>query len=217
MNSEERYSRQADLVPMDKLDSCNISIIGVGAIGRQVSLQLAAMGAKTLHLIDHDKVEISNIASQGYFENDLGINKVVATSIACENINSEIDINIANSKFRRSDPIGNIVFCCVDKIETRAHIWDSIKDNVDFFVDGRMSAEVLRIISASDSESKEYYPSTLFAAAEAHTGSCTAKTTIYCANLAAAYMISRFTKWLRGIPSEKDIMLNLLSEELMVA
>ena len=41
---------------------------------------------------------------------------------------------------------------------------------------------------------------TLFAAEEAYAGSCTAKTTIYCANLAAALMLAQFTKWLRRLP-----------------
>jgi len=42
---QERYSRQADIVPMEVLEECKITVIGVGAIGRQVALQLTAMGA----------------------------------------------------------------------------------------------------------------------------------------------------------------------------
>ena len=216
MDQVERYSRQADIIPKDRLDSCKITIIGVGAIGRQVALQLTAMGVTNVQFIDHDVVEVSNLASQGYLEDDLYKHKVEATAEACRRINTDTIIRKINGRYKRSDLIGNVVFCCVDKINTREHIWDSVQDKVDFFVDGRMSAEVLRIISVSDPESREYYPSTLFKAEDAHVGSCTAKSTIYCASLAAAYMISRFTKWLRDIPSEKDIMLNLISEELLV-
>ena len=50
----------------------------------------------------------------------------------------------------------------------------------------------------------------------AYQGSCTAKTTIYCANVAAGLMLAQFTKWLRGLPIEPDIALNLLSAELTV-
>ncbi len=90
-----------------------------------------------------------------------------------------------NDRFRRSVEIGDTVFCCVDKIDIRQLIWQSVKDRVTFFVDGRMSAEVLRVLTACDPGSREHYPTTLFTAEDAYQGACTAKTTIYCANIAA--------------------------------
>ncbi len=51
---EERYSRQHDIVPTERLAACKASVIGVGAIGRQIALQLVAMGISWLQLIDHD-------------------------------------------------------------------------------------------------------------------------------------------------------------------
>lgn len=216
--SDERYSRQTDLVPEDRLAECNITVIGVGAVGRQVALQLAAMGASNLQLIDHDHVEISNLASQGYYEENLGEPKVEATGRICTAINSKINLVATNNRFRRSQPTGNIVFCCVDKIDTRRSIWDALNSKIDFFVDGRMSGETLRIIMAAknNQQSMENYPETLFAQEDAHAGRCTAKSTIYCANIAAGRMVSKFALWLRDVPSEYDILLNLLSDELIV-
>ncbi len=40
----DRFIRQAELVPQDRLSVLNTTVIGVGAIGRQVALQLAALG-----------------------------------------------------------------------------------------------------------------------------------------------------------------------------
>ena len=34
--SSERYSRQQDIVPADRLAGCKATVIGAGAIGRQV-------------------------------------------------------------------------------------------------------------------------------------------------------------------------------------
>jgi len=68
----ERFSRQRDIVPPERITDCKATIIGVGAIGRQVALQLTAMGIPRLQLIDHDRVEWSNLASQGYMEGDMG-------------------------------------------------------------------------------------------------------------------------------------------------
>jgi sulfur carrier protein ThiS adenylyltransferase len=214
----ERFSRQRDLVPEDKLSDCKISIIGLGAIGRQVALQLAAMGTNNLQLIDFDKVEISNLASQGYLESDLEDFKVFATERACLNINKDIKIESFNNKFKRNSEMGNVIFCCVDKIQVRKFIWEALKDKVDFFVDGRMSGEVLRVITATTNnpDSMEHYPDTLFAASEAFVGACTSKSTIYCANIAAGRMVSRFALWLRGVLFEDDILLNLISDELII-
>ena len=212
--SSERYSRQQDIVPANRLAACRATVIGVGAIGRQVALQLTAMGIPWLQLVDFDVVEESNLASQGYLEGDLGRPKVEATADLCRQISSQLEIQTVPERFRRSMEVGNAVFCCVDQIETRRLIWETVKDKVTFFCDGRMTAEVLRVLVACDAASREHYPSTLFAAEEAYTGSCTAKTTIYCANIAAGMMLAQFTKYLRNLPLEADVQLNLLTAEL---
>ena len=49
-----RFTRQQDLVPLEQLQALTITVIGVGAIGRQVAIQLAALGASHIQLIDFD-------------------------------------------------------------------------------------------------------------------------------------------------------------------
>ena len=217
MDSEERYSRQRDIVPPERLAACKATVIGVGAIGRQAALQLAAMGIPWLQLIDFDQVEESNLASQGYLEDDLSRPKVEATGDLCHQVQHGLELHQVNERFRRSMEIGNAVFCCVDSIDTRRLIWESVKDRSSFFCDGRMSAEVLRILTACDAAGREHYPTTLFSAGEAYAGACTAKTTIYCANIAAGLMVVQFAKYLRNLPIDPDIQFNLLSTELAVA
>ena len=213
---DERYSRQKDIVPLDRIADCKATVIGVGAIGRQVALQLTSIGISWLQLVDFDTVEISNLASQGYLQTDLGQPKVDSTCELCRNINHNLETHVTLDRFRRSLPVGNIIFCCVDEIDVRRLIWEAVKDQVRFFTDGRMNAEVLRVITACDAESRMHYPTTLFHAEEAHAGPCTAKTTIYCANIAAGLMIAQFTKYLRQLPVDADIQLNLLASELSV-
>jgi len=214
-DANERYSRQRDLVPPERLVLCKATVIGVGAIGRQVALQLTAMGIPWLQLVDFDSVEESNLASQGYLQDDLGRPKVEATSDSCHQINHMLEVHSLNTRFRRSMEIGNVVFCCVDAIDTRRLIWEAVKDKVDFWADGRMSAEVLRVLVAYDPVSRKHYSTTLFAAEEAFVGACTAKTTIYCANVAAGLMLAQFAKWLRRLPVDPDMVLNLLAGELI--
>ena len=214
--SSERFSRQTDIVPRQRILDCKATIIGVGAIGRQVAIQLTAIGIPEIQLIDFDEVELSNVASQGYFDDDLERYKVDATADICQQINHQLNVEVVKDKFKRSMPVGNCVFVCVDSIVTRKHIWDALKDKVNFFVDGRMSAEVLRVVTACDDKSRSYYPSTLFTAEEAHAGPCTAKSTIYCANIAAGFMLAQFTKYLRLMPVDPDIQINLLASEINV-
>ncbi len=120
-------------------------------------------------------------------------------------------------RFRRSRThVGNILFCCVDSIDTRKVIWESVQGRVKFFVDGRMSAEVIRVLAVADVEGRRGYPLTLFAGAEAYAGSCTARSTIFAANICAGLMVSQFSRWLRKMPVDGDLMLNLLASELSV-
>lgn len=216
MKADERYSRQKDIVPRDRIFTCKATVIGVGAIGRQVALQLAAMGVPWLQLVDFDVVETGNLASQGYLEADLDQLKVEATGALCRRVNSGIEIVSVPERFRRSMEVGGAVFVCVDRIDVRRLIWEATRDLASFYCDGRMSAEVLRVLTACDSQSRRHYPTTLFQTEEAFVGPCTAKTTIYCANIAAGLMIAQFTKYLRQLPLESDIQLNLLASEVSV-
>ena len=77
--SEDRFARQRDLVPAERLEQLLVTVIGVGAIGRQVALQLAAIGARRLQLVDFDRVDHTNVTTQGYWTEDIGQPKVAAT------------------------------------------------------------------------------------------------------------------------------------------
>lgn len=213
---DQRYSRQADIVPRERILDCKATVIGVGAVGRQVAMQLTAIGVPQLQIIDHDIVEESNIASQGYYQNDIDRFKVHATADICHEINPKLELYTPSERFKRSMKIGNCVFNCVDSIETRKHIWDAVKDKTSFYCDGRMSSETLRVITAYDAQSREYYPQTLFSQEQAYAGPCTAKTTIYCANIAAGFMLAQFTKYLRLLPVDEDVQVNLLACEISV-
>ncbi len=211
---ENRDVRQRDLVPPDRLLEMSATVVGVGAIGRQVALQLAAIGVPELFIIDFDNVEPENLAAQGFLESDLGKPKVEAVADICRSINSEIEVTTANKRFTSLQFTVGAFFCCVDQIETRRKIFNSIIERADFFVDGRMSAEYLKVLTVHDDASREHYPTTLFPSSEAYQGACSSKSTIYCSNVAAGIMVSQFAQWLRGYPVDKDIDLNLLTNEM---
>ena len=220
----DRDVRQRELVPPQRLAECRALVIGVGAIGRQVALQLAAVGVSQVDLVDFDQVAVENLAAQGYWPADLGRAKVHATADLCRSINPDAQVHAHADVFRRSSVKAMAVFhdvrhklavfCCVDSITARRLVWESVRQRTAVFLDGRMSAEVIRVLAAGEPAHDSYYHSTLFEQHRAYAGACTARSTIYTASIAAGMMLGQFTKWLRDLPLDRDVTLNLLSAEL---
>lgn len=214
MSAAERGLRQRELVPPDRLSHVRATVVGVGAVGRQVAIQLAALGVPRLQLIDHDTVEAVNLAPQGFYANDIGRAKTSAVAEICHQINPMLNISTEQARFRRSMEVGDTLFCCVDSIRTRKLIWRAVE--VDFFCDGRMAGEALRVLTACDRASRHHYPTTLFPASQAFEAACTSRSTIYSANICAGLMVHQLTRYLRRLPVDPDLQLNLLSSEMSV-
>ena len=214
---QDRFKRQQDLVPRERLSGVTATVIGVGAIGRQVALQLAAMGAPKIQLVDFDHVDHSNVTTQGYRQADVGMPKVNATASAILDLDESLHVLAIEDRFRPRLDIGEVVFCCVDSITARKAIYRSAARHAHFWADGRMLGEVIRVLAATTPEEFAHYEKTLFPQAEAVAGSCTSKSTIYAAGIAAGLMLHQFTRWLRGIGVDVDVSLNLLASELAAA
>ncbi len=212
-----RFERQKSLVPRDRLTETAVTIIGVGAIGRQVALQLASIGVSCLQLIDFDSVELTNVTTQGYRPDEIGQPKVEATQQEIQRIDPSIEVDSILDRFRPKHAVGEVVFACVDNITTRAAIWRCLKRRIRLLVDSRMSGETIRLVTADPSHHLRYYESTLFAQGEAHAGACTSKSTIYTASIAAGLATHQFTRWLRDMPLDRDLTLNLLASEMSLA
>ena len=215
-SDQDRYVRQQDLVPRDRLAGVTTTVIGVGAVGRQVALQAAAIGVPRLQLVDFDRVDITNVTTQGYCASDVGMTKVLATQAAIRQLDPAIEVKVVEDRYRPRMEIGQVVFCCVDSISARGAIWRSAGPKSRFWADGRMLAEVIRVLAVTENGGRDYYPTTLFAQVEAELGRCTARSTIYAASIAAGMMIHQFTRWLRGLPVDRDTSLNLLAGEWSV-
>lgn len=218
--ASNRDLRQRALVPPERLATVHAAVIGVGAIGRQVALQLAAVGVPRLTLYDDDDVRVENLAPQGYWADDLHAFKVNATANLCRRLHPDLQVLPIAERFQRTtartwapEP-ALVVFVCVDRIEARRMIWQTLRRRAALFVDGRMSAEVVRVLAVASPATDCYYQTTLFAAEEAYAGPCTARSTIYAASVAAGLMVGQWAKWLRRLPVDADLTLNLLSAEL---
>jgi len=214
--SSDRFARQRDLVPAENLVDLLVTVIGIGSIGRQVARTLAAIGARRMQLVDFDQVEDTNRTTQGYFVEDIGQMKVAATSRDIVRLDPSIELELVEDRYRPRQQIGDAVFCCVDSIDTRAAIWRSAGRRAQFWADGRMLADTIRVLVAADEIGRRHYPTTLFPASDALPGCCTAMNTFDTAEMAAGLMIHQFRRWLRAMPVDSDISFNVLASELVV-
>lgn len=223
-----RDARHRSFVPPDELALHTALIIGAGAIGRHVALMLAGLGMPRIALCDHDTVELVNLNPQGWNPADIGQYKVDILADSIRAHNPDIKVFPLVSRFGRAfwsspsflemhkpdDGDKLAVFMCVDQMSARQFIWNECKGRASFLVDGRMSGETIRIITARNPGEDKYYETTLFADSDAFQGGCTAQSTNYASTFAAGHMVTQFTKYLRNFITDRDFMHNVLSNEL---
>ncbi|GAA5523659.1 sulfur carrier protein ThiS adenylyltransferase [Microbulbifer aestuariivivens] len=93
-----RYSRQIMLPQMGegaqaKLAKARVMVVGVGGLGCPVALYLATAGVGTLHLVDGDSVELSNLQRQVLYKtNHVHKPKVVMAAQQLQAANPEMRI-----------------------------------------------------------------------------------------------------------------------------
>ena len=83
---------------VDNLQAYCFHILGCGAIGSSVAMQLARMGAEEMVLYDFDSVEIENVGVSQYFQSDIGEYKVDALKNHIHAINKYIKCAEAANK-----------------------------------------------------------------------------------------------------------------------
>lgn len=123
VNSSELFKRQTTLSEIgeqgqQKLQNAKVLIVGCGGLGSPIAVYLASSGIGRIHLIDFDKIELTNLHRQVYYElDDIGKYK------------SEI---LANFIHKRA-PFTKISF----NIEplTKSNVLEQIQD-YDIIVDG---------------------------------------------------------------------------------
>lgn len=221
----ERNARQRDLIPQAGLNDTSIIVIGVGAIGRQVATVLACMGAPRITIVDPDTVGVENLAVQGYKPEDVGRPKVAVMKEVMTSFNPDgIHVQAMAEKYGKfCDPLRKdddklAVFCCVDSIKDRKAIWQMLPlgthtKDFDLFIDGRMAAEVLKVLTWKKGDSTKLYEASLHDPSESYQAPCTGRTTLYSSYTIAGMMVGEFAKWLRKQILTPEQMYNMLASE----
>ena len=112
--SGDRFLRQRDIIPPEKLAALEVTIIGAGAVGSFTCLTLAKMGVMNITVYDGDTVEEHNLPNQWYRPRDLGRQKVDALA---EIIHEFTDVTLTtHPRNYTHEPLSGIVICCVDSM-----------------------------------------------------------------------------------------------------
>ena len=110
-DERERYSRHL-LLPeigeagQEKLKAARVLVVGAGGLGSPASLYLAAAGVGTLGIIDHDRVELSNLQRQLLFDTaSVGAGKAVTARARLRALNGEINVVAHEMELRAANAL----------------------------------------------------------------------------------------------------------------
>ncbi len=97
-----RYSRhillpQVGIEGQQRLLDARVFLIGLGGLGSPVAMYLAASGVGHLVIVDHDRVELSNLQRQiAHTTNAIGIDKVASAKQALQALNPDVQVTTFN-------------------------------------------------------------------------------------------------------------------------
>ena len=210
--------RQTDILAMTTLNT-PITLVGAGGIGSMTGLALAKMGMQKMVVIDPDTVEPHNIPNQMYPTAATGKTKVSALAHMARDF---AVTRIVQRATRYNPEIGltAIVISALDSFAARAELFDGVTRNpaVSIFIDGRMMAETIRIISIDphNQSDLDYYQSTLMEDTPDQLGPCTARAIIYNTMLAGGMIASQVKKHLMKQSPPRNIVLDLVTMMMVV-
>lgn len=125
-----RYSRhillqQVDIAGQEKLLRARVLLIGLGGLGSPVAMYLAASGVGHLVIVDHDKVELTNLQRQiVHTTASIGEDKTTSAARQLKALNPDIAISAISRKLDETGLLeqaraANVVVDASDNFATR--------------------------------------------------------------------------------------------------
>ena len=137
-SKEELYSALVErhgVELQEKLSRASVAVCGLGGLGSNISIALARAGIGELHLIDYDKVDISNLNRQQFFIEQLGQPKTEALFDTLKRIAPYCNIKIDNIKLSEDnmkDILSNedIIVEAFDKADQKAMLVNFVLEHM---------------------------------------------------------------------------------------
>ncbi len=130
----------------ERLTRARLMICGAGALGNEVIKNLALAGAGRLLIVDHDRIETSNLSRMVLFRAaDVGKPKAETAALAARAFHPDADIRWMHADFVLDVGLGffrrmNLVVGGLDNLAARVHVGRSCRLAGVPFLDGAMWA-----------------------------------------------------------------------------
>ncbi len=177
-----------------------IDVIGCGATGSRIALQLAKLGVQNITLWDFDHVEAHNLANQVFGLADVGRPKVEALrDIILRDTGTEVSYHA--ERVDGTQPLGAVVFLLTDTMASRREIWEAgirLHPHTALMIETRMGIDSGRVyaIDPMNVEQGRRWEGTLCGDDVAEPSSCgTAITIGATADAIAGLAIWRLLSW----------------------
>lgn len=149
----------------------SVHIIGCGAIGSRIALDLVRLGVKNIHAYDFDKVEEHNLRNQAFIQGDIGLLKVDALRALADDIrkppawdiqNPDVNIFPHVEKLTTLEEMrGAVVFLAVDSLDTRKELMNTFHYGVYAVFDTRIGTNHGRVYAWNQTMEHRRYMDTL--------------------------------------------------------
>lgn len=171
-----------------------IHVIGAGATGSWVVLQLAKLGLTDITVWDFDKVEAHNVPNQAFGLQDIGYfkGKAIQQQVGWA---TGTEIKVKNERFETQRLTG-IVFMMIDTMKGRKEIWEraiKLKPQVKHLIEPRMGLDVGRIYNVNplDMTHIKQYEDTFYSDDVAEVSACGTSMTVITTAMSVASMCVR--------------------------
>jgi molybdopterin/thiamine biosynthesis adenylyltransferase len=200
-----------------------VTLIGAGGIGALAGITLAKMGIPYMKVWDDDIVSPENLPTQFHRVFDVESPKVIALANAVNEYSDETKVFTVFNRItgdlqedHKDVVLAPVIISAVDSINARKDIWEVVK-SLPFlwYLDARMGAEnfILYTVRRGD---HDWYDDALSRQDESAVADlpCTAKATIYCSALSAAYIGRTVRMIATGVTPPKLVIVDLINDVL---
>jgi len=141
----ERYDRQIMLreigeAGQERLKNSKVFVAGAGGLGSPISIYLASAGVGVIRIVDHDRVDLTNLNRQIlHWQEDLDKRKVDSAAVKLKNLNPDVKLEaipetITEDNIYRLVGGFDLIVDAMDNLTTRYLLNQAaIDNNIPFF------------------------------------------------------------------------------------
>lgn len=189
-----------------------VNVIGAGATGSWLVMQLARLGITNIKVYDFDSIEEHNVANQAYSMRQVGESKVESLK---NNVAFDTGIVIKTAKRYEEQRLSGYVFLMVDSMAERKRIYENhikMKSGVKLLIEPRMGLDVGRIYNVNpvSLRENEEYAKTYYSDDETEVSACGASLTVVTSAMTiASWCVRQLINHHAGVELDNEILLDL--------